>query len=174
MVLFSKTNRSAKWNREVLGFVVVCLSSLTLFAILYFWLRDSAAIDPFLAFNARLASVVLNLFGGSTQVDEAVISSGDVSFRVITECTSIVPTAILVSAIIGWPSLLREKLTGVVLGSAVLFLVNVVRIITLFYIGSASPWFLDIAHSFLWGALLVVLVVAIWLLWTKRLVRTPR
>jgi len=160
-----------EWTWDAVRFLVVCFSCLSVFAILYFRLRGTSSFDPVLAFNAWIASSTLNLFGTATQASGAVVSSADFSFRVIAECTSVVPTMILVSAVLGWPCSTRDKLVGIAMGAGALFGVNVVRLVSLFYIGSAFPRFLDVAHFIGWGFLMVLTIVALWLFWMKKAVR---
>ena len=60
------------------------------------------------------------------------------------------------------------------MGAAALFVINLVRIISLFYIGSAYPDFLDLAHFFLWQLFMIVLTIGLWLLWTVKIVHTHK
>jgi exosortase H (IPTLxxWG-CTERM-specific) len=154
-------------------FGILLLSFFVAFAVAYFTLRRSTVLVPFLSFNARVSSFVANLFGGSAAADGVILSSGGNSYELIVECTSIIPTAILISAVLAWPSSLTQKFIGIAMGSAALFLVNIVRILTLLYVGSAFPDFLDIAHFYVWQALLVLLTVGLWLLWVSKFVRMP-
>ena len=96
-----------------------------------------------------------------------MVATNSFQFEITAECTSLVPTAILISGVIAWPSKRREKLAGVAMGLVALFAINLIRIITLFYVGSAFPGFLDIAHYFIWQTLIVVLAIGLWLGWTQ-------
>lgn len=159
-------------HRSVRFFIVLFCVFLA-FAIAYLKFRRSAILTPFLALNARVASYVLNLFGASADADGATLVVAGSSFQVITECTSIIPTAIYVSAVMAWHSTTREKLIGLTIGVVALFFVNVLRIISLCYAASAYPEQLHVFHIFVWPAVLIVLTVGLWLLWAERLVRTP-
>lgn len=154
-------------------FAIIMVSCLLAFAIAYFKLRHSDALDPFLTFNARIAGFVWNLFGGSAKVDGVIISSGGSSFKVITECTSIIPTAILICTVLAWHSSAREKLIGIAAGTTVLFVINTVRIVSLIYVASAFPDYLDVAHFYVWQVLLILLTAGLWLFWADKLVHTP-
>ena len=160
-------------RRSLVRFGIILFSCFLAFAIAYFKFRRSDVLDPFLSFNAKIASFVWNLFGGSAEVDGVIISSGSDSFEVITECTSIIPTAILICAVLAWRSSAREKLIGIAAGTTVLFVINIVRIISLVYVGSAFPDYLDVAHFYVWQVLLILFTVGLWLFWAVKLVRTP-
>jgi exosortase H (IPTLxxWG-CTERM-specific) len=148
--------------------LAICGVSFVGLAVLYFWLRDGTKLDPFLAFNASVTTAIVNLMGARAATDGAMILAGESSFRVIAECTSLIPTGVLVSMIVAWPSTLKQKMTGLGLGITLLFLVNVVRIVSLFYVAKVAPGHLDFAHFYVWGALTVLLIVAIWYHWARR------
>ena len=162
--------KGQKWGGEALRFGIVFAVCLAVFGTIYIFLRHSSIFVPFLEFNARAANSLLNLFGTDTRVDGVFVNGPSFSFWVSAECTSTIFTAIFASAAIGWPSTVKEKLTGIVLAAAVLFVVNLVRIVTLYYIGSAFPGFLDFAHFFLWQILLILLTVGLWVLWMEKIV----
>ena len=167
MTTLARRQRYDPWKRDAIRFALVCFASFTLLAFAYFWLRSSPILEPFLAFNASLANHLVNLFGASAQVAGAVISSGDSSFRVIAECTSIIPTGVFVAMVLAWPCDTRRKAIGILLGSAAFFLINLVRIVSLFYIAQSFPGLLDIAHFYIWGFLTVFVIVAAWYLWAR-------
>ena len=158
------------WNNDAVRFCIIFFSCLLVFAVIYLKLRTSTIIDPFLAFNTWLASSILNILGESTQADGVTIASSAISFRVISECTSIVPTGILAAGVLAWPSTIKEKFVGVAFGTVALFIINMVRIVTLYYIGIGYPDFLDVAHYFIWQGLIILIALGLWLLWTEKLV----
>jgi archaeosortase B (VPXXXP-CTERM-specific) len=134
---------------------------------------SSAIAVPFLEFNARAANFFLNFFGTNTRVDGVFVLGGDFRFWVSAECTSTIFTAIFASAAIAWPSTIREKLIGIFMGATVLFVINLVRIVSLYYIGSDFPGFFDLAHFFLWQIVLILLTVGLWMLWMEKMVHKP-
>ncbi len=162
--------KGQKWGGEALRFGIVFAVCLAVFGTIYIFLRHSSIFVPLLEFNAKAANFFLNLFGAHTSVEGVVVTGKSFSFWVSAECTSTIFTAIFASAAIAWPSTVKEKLTGIVLAAAVLFVVNLIRIISLYYIGSAFPNFLDLAHFFLWQILLILLTVGLWVLWMEKMV----
>lgn len=161
-------------HKEIARFCAIFFACIGVSAAAYLALRHNSILDPLLNLNARLATSIWNVFGHSADVDGAVAASRDFNFEVTAECTSIVPTGILVSAVLAWPSSRREKLVGVVVGTVLLFVINQIRILTLFYVGTSFPDFLDVAHYIVWQALIVLIALGLWLLWTEKLVRTSR
>ena len=155
-------------------FCLIFFSCLVVFLLGYLKLRTSAVFLPVLAANAAVTSPILNLLGASATAHGAMVSSPDFAFKVIPECTSIVFSGIFACAVLAWPCQLRDKLIGIAFGAVTLFLLNLVRLITLFYIGTHFPRFLNAAHFFGWQALMVLLTLGLWLFWMEKLTTRRR
>ena len=72
-------------------------------------------------------------------------------------------------AVIAYPSPLRAKVIGVAIGVLALSVINLVRITSLFWIGSRYPQHLDVAHLLVWQTAIIVIAIVMWLLWAERL-----
>ncbi len=163
----------SNWNRDTVRFCAIFFALIVVFGIAYVLLRHNVILDPLLNCNAWLATHIWNVLGHSAHVDGSILSSDDFTFEISAECTSIVPTAILISGVLAWPGERKEKLIGIATGIAVLFIINLVRIITLLYVEVSFPDFLDIAHYFIWQALIVLIALGLWLFWVEKMVHSP-
>ena len=144
------------------------------FMLIYSRLVDNEALAGFLAFTAEAAALVLNILGASVEVDGTLILSRDFSMGVVTGCAGIVPMAILASAVLAYPCRAKRKAIGLALGVAVLFVLNLVRIVALFFIGSNfSSGFFDTAHFLIWQPVMIGAAIVLWLLWVEKLVPVP-
>ncbi len=123
---------------------------------------------------ARITSGLLNLLGHRTVVTGNTIASGLFGITVVTACTGLFTTGLFLIAVVAFPVGWRSKLLGVGLGVAGVFLVNIVRLVSLYYIGVHLPGFLDSAHQLVWQSVLIVFAVALWLLWAGRWAHAPR
>jgi len=162
-------------NRSAIVFVAVFLSSLLIFSIV---IRidavDRNIIVPFTALIARAGSVTLNLFGMDTEVIGTVIM-GERGFAVdiLNGCNGIYVVCIVVSAVLAFPSTKREKLVGLLLGITGVQIVNLVRIISLYYIGLTNPALFERFHHYVWQTGVIVISMAIWIYWAEVLVAAP-
>jgi len=52
----------------------------------------------------------------------------------------------------------------------ILFVLNLVRTVSLYYIGAHIPVFFDTAHFVVWQAAMILAVVILWLVWVGRIV----
>ena len=160
-----------KRNRRILESCLIFAVSISLAIFIYSRLVDRGALDGFLVFVASATGFLLNLFGGGVTVSGNSVSSSAFAMQIVAECTAIVPMIILVSAILAYPSRIRDKAIGIPVGLVALFVLNLVRTFSLFHIGSAFPSFLNTAHFLLWQSVMILAALIFWILWVERLVR---
>lgn len=159
-----------KRHRIIVRSCLIFAICISLGIFLYSRLVDSGALDGLQGFVASATGFFLNLFGGGVTVSGNSVSSGAWSMNIVTECTAIVPMIILLSAVLAYPSRIRDKAIGISLGLMALFVLNLVRTFTLFHIGSAFPSFLDTAHFLLWQSVMILVALIFWILWVEKLV----
>ena len=123
---------------------------------------------------ALVTSGFLNLFGQSTVVVDTTVQSEVFGISVVTACTGLFTTGLFVIAVLAFPALWWRKLIGVGMGVFGIYAVNVIRLVTLYFIGVELPGFLDQAHQLVWQSLLIVIAVALWLYWAGRWAYAPR
>lgn len=63
----------------------------------------------------------------------------------------------------------RQKLLGVLLGFVAVQSVNIVRVISLFYLGQWNKDVFDFAHYYLWQALIILDAFVVFLVWLSKL-----
>ncbi len=73
----------------------------------------------------------------------------------------------LFAAIIAFPSSWRHKIVGFLVGFLAIQALNVVRVISLFYLGQWNMAVFNFAHEFLWQALIMLDVLIVWPLWVR-------
>ena len=144
------------------------------FMLIRSWLLDNEALTPFFDFTAAATGFFLNIFGASVEVDGSLISSPDFSMGIVFGCTGIVAMAIFASAVLAYPCTAKQKAIGIGLGIAALFVLNLVRTVSLFFIGSHfSSSFFDTAHMLIWQPVMIAVAIVLWLLWVEKLARVP-
>ena len=150
-----------------------CLFFIALLALWLTWyphIVDSQVLDGLLKFTAQLTGSVLGILGTHVDVSGTAVSSADFSMRIGHECTAIVPMVILLCAVLAYPSRIKQKLVCLAIGLPILFLLNILRTVTLYYIGAQLPDFFDIAHFVVWQSVMILAVVTLWFLWVMRVV----
>ena len=153
-------------NRLLLPAVIIC-ASLALASALYSGLIGGGPVRWLGEWDAAAASAVLNMMGASTAAHGTVLSSSGFAVDVTVECLAIGPLLLFIGAVLAYPATAGDRCRGVLLGAAVLSVVNVARIASLFWIGESFPQHLDVAHLLVWQAAIVVLALTLWLAWAR-------
>jgi exosortase H (IPTLxxWG-CTERM-specific) len=89
--------------------------------------------------------------------------------RIERGCNGVEALIILFAAIFAFPAPLKSKFIGFAIGFFAIQGLNLVRIISLFYLGQwnqvAFEWF----HLYLWQALIILDALVVWLIWLRTL-----
>jgi exosortase H (IPTLxxWG-CTERM-specific) len=115
--------------------------------------------------------------GTVTLFDNSVVSAGKVlrstanGFAVSIEagCNGVEATIVLVAAMLAFPAPWRHKLAGLGIGIAAVQGLNIVRVISLFYLGQWNRDVFEWAHLYVWQALIMLDVLIVWLIWVRTL-----
>ncbi len=144
-------------------------------AALLIWIAgNDAAMGGLQRGLARVTCGILNLLGHRTIVTGTTVSSEAFGITVVTACTGLFTTGLFLIAVVAFPAGWTSRLIGVGLGVGGIFLLNVVRLVSLYYIGVHLPGFLDPVHQLVWQSVLIVFAVALWLLWAGRWAHAPK
>jgi exosortase/archaeosortase family protein len=153
--------------RLVVSWLIIAIA-LALALGVYSGILGGAWIDAVARWTARWSSGMLNAIGFETTVTGTILSSDSFAVNVVTECTSIGPLLLFLGAVAAHRTSLKNKLYGAGLGIVILTGVNLVRIASLFWIGSVWPQHLGIAHLLIWQSAMILLAIVLWLYWADR------
>jgi exosortase H (IPTLxxWG-CTERM-specific) len=114
-----------------------------------------------------------------TQFDPSVVATGKVirstanGFAVSIEagCNGVEATIVLLAAMLAFPAPWKHRLVGVAAGIVAVQALNVVRVISLFYLGQWNLAVFEFAHLYVWQALIMLDVLVVWLIWVRTLPR---
>jgi exosortase H (IPTLxxWG-CTERM-specific) len=110
--------------------------------------------------------------GGHASRDAAILRApGGFGVEMRDGCNAVNVTILLWSAVLAFPASWKRKALGLIAGSAVIQALNIVRFISLFYVGQYSMTWFDFTHAYLWESLLVLDTMVVFWLWVKHTVR---
>ena len=137
---------------------------------------ERLVIVPFTGVLANVSAWVIHLFDGSTISHGKLIQNASGTFIVSIErgCNGIEAVIILFSAVLAFPAPWKHRLYGLVFGFLAIQILNVVRIVSLFYLGMWSPVWFKWFHEYLWQALIVLDALIVFLVWLRYLPALPR
>ena len=105
-----------------------------------------------------------------------VLQFQDTGFAVSIEagCNGVEATIVLIAAVLAFPATWRQRVAAIGLGFLAIQVMNIARIISLFYLGD---WDMDIfewVHLYLWPTLIMLDVLVVFILYLRYLgPRTP-
>ena len=130
-------------------------------------------IVPWTAFLASASAFILRL------VDSNVLAHGNVlqdirsGSGIVIEagCNAVEACIMLAAAVFAYPAALGLRMAGLLVGAVAVQLVNLVRIVSLYYLVQWSVPAFEFAHLYLWQALIMLDVLVVWLLWLRWITR---
>jgi len=152
-------------------FIIFTVLLIGLFTLEILQPVEKFFIIPFTSMIADISVWIVRGF------DDNVIATGNVlrdsvsgfGVRIERGCNGLEAVIILFSAIFAFPAPFKNKLIGFVAGLFAIQLLNLVRIISLYYLGqwnyTAFEWF----HLYLWQALIILDALVVWIIWLRTL-----
>lgn len=134
---------------------------------------NDQVVNPYTTFVAHEARVVLNLLGENASVHGQLLSSRRFSVAIYNGCNGLEAILIFTAGVMAFPARWSRKLLGVVLGLLAIQVINIVRIVSLFYIGVFAPAAFSASHVYIWQSLIIVFAVVLWVIWVRRYALVP-
>jgi len=118
---------------------------------------------------ARGSSSIVSFFDSNAIAQGIVLRDQESGFAVSIQpgCNGIEAAIVLIAALVTFPSSLKQKILGIAIGFVAIQLLNMVRIISLFYLGQWNKTAFDWAHSYIWQALIMLDVLIVFILWIR-------
>ncbi len=148
--------------------MVVFIAAMALFyGFLYSPTAGAPPFEPYLAFLARITGAALNLLGLDINVSGTLLEAPAFSMEIVPGCDAIEPIAAYICAVLASPVLVWSKLPGIVVGVLALSLVNLGRLVSLFFVKMFIPSVFDMMHEEIWQAGVVLVAVVFWVVWVQ-------
>ena len=163
-------SNDGKIGNYLQGFVVLLSYAMCLLSLLWLYIQfsDSSIGYNILVLNAKAIGVISTIIGVDAIVRENIVMTGPISIEIVPECTSLPFLAIFLAGIMAFPTDIRQKLWGILLGVIGLSLLNIIRMLCLLLVGMFIPSIFDSAHVLVGQSLMIVATVVMWLFWWKR------
>lgn len=164
--VFSPRLKAAR--RSVLRFVLVFMGVFALFyaaTLVERHLLGNRVWSGYLHANAVVAGAFLNHFDQYVAVEGDIINSSRATLKVAMGCDAAYPTALFAAAAIAMPFIWPYRLLGVLFGAFMLGGLNIIRILTLYYIRAEHPTIFNVVHIDVWQALFIFITVLLWIMW---------
>ena len=130
-------------------------------------------VEPFTAAIARLSGSLMMLFDQQVLAQGKVIRDASTGFAVSIEagCNGIEAAIVLVAAVVAFPAPWAQRGAAICLGFLAIQLMNIARIVTLFYLGQFDLSLFSWVHLYVWPSLIMLDVLVVFLLYVRYLSR---
>jgi exosortase H (IPTLxxWG-CTERM-specific) len=142
---------------------------VVLFTLQLMPVGQSLVVTPFTAVIADISATLLSAVDPGVEASGKIIQDRQSGFGVSIEagCNGIEATIVLVAAILAFPSSLFSKLVGIAVGFLAIQLANLLRIVSLFYLGQWNQTVFEWAHLYVWQSLIILDVLIVFLVWMR-------
>ena len=152
---------------------IFLLVLVTLFTLEILTPVQEHVIVPFTGLLAQLSAALILPFDSTAVAYGKVLQFKDTGFAVSIEagCNGVEAAIVLIAAIIAFPASWRSRLMAIILGFLAIQVMNITRIISLFYLGN---WNMDVfswIHLYLWPALIMLDVLIVFVVYLRYLSR---
>jgi exosortase/archaeosortase family protein len=165
------TRRATGWwkdNLPIVKFAAAFLGLLTAFQLAYYTLVvPSDAFKAYLGVNSHAAAAILGLLGERVIATNEVLTSS-FTMSIKSGCDGLQAMAILAIAVLVFPGGGRNKAVGMAGGVALLAILNLARLVSLFWTGVHFPNLFQTMHVHIWPAVLIVVALLYAVAWTAR------
>lgn len=154
---------------------------LVLFALEWLPVVRATVITPFTEQLAAISAALIKLFDTDVSSHGIIIQSlsNGTAVAILAGCNGIEAMICLTAALLAYPATWKQRLWGLLLGYLAIQSLNIIRIISLFYLLQWNKQWFDWAHLYIWQGLIFLDVLIVFILWIRWVVkqnqpRTPQ
>lgn len=149
--------------------IVFGFTLLVLFTVELLTITQNHIIIPWTQFLAELSSYLVRLFDTHAIASGVVLRDSQSGFAVSIQpgCNGIEAIIVLIAAMLAYPASSKAKISGIILGFFAIQSLNIVRIISLFYLGQWNQMVFEWAHLYVWQALIMLDVLIVFIIWIR-------
>ena len=126
-------------------------------------------VQPWTNFVALMSGAVASWIDPNTIVTGPTLMDPVSRFGVtiVAGCNGVEATIMLLAAMVAYPASLVSKAWGIIVGTIAVQGLNLVRVVSLYFIGRWSMPAFEFAHLYAWQVLILLDVLVVWLLWLR-------
>ena len=150
-------------------FLVFIALQLLLFGVELLGPVQTHVVLPITTLIARICASLVSWMDPSVLSQGKVLMDARSGFGVSIEpgCNGIEACIVLLAAMLAFPAKWQHKLIGIAIGITAVQLFNLVRIISLFYLGQWDMTWFRFAHEYLWQGLIMLDVLVVFMIWAR-------
>jgi exosortase family protein XrtM len=161
--------RFYKANHKEIQFVVFFILFFLCGQGLYYWGKNYIAPIVVHRMNAEVSSSIINWIhpAEKTSVDENTIKAVGLSMIIEEGCEGSEGIILVVAALLAFEMPLMIKITGIIFGTLLLYLSNLVRIVSLYYSLRYRPDLFDLLHMYIGQSFYIFVGAVFFIFWIQ-------
>jgi len=130
---------------------------------------DDHLVTPFIAGFAWLSGALIRLAGGLADVMDVIIRHpvNGFAIKIANGCSGLEALILLAAGMTAFPATWGQRALGWAAGAAAIMTLNVVRVISLYYLGQYSLAWFEWAHLYVWDVLIMIDGIVVFFLWIR-------
>ncbi len=153
--------KKSKMIQFVLIFGLLTISYYTLSSLGYL----NSLANYFAKSEVKICGPFLKYFYNDLIYADNYIMLQDFRVNINFGCDGTEPIFIFIFAVLAFPSKIIKKLPALLFGSIIIFIANLIRISSLFYIGLRHHNYMDTFHNDIFPFAIILIEFGIWIYW---------
>ncbi|MFA5668057.1 MAG: archaeosortase/exosortase family protein [Balneolaceae bacterium] len=154
----------------VVKFIATALGIFIIWYIIYEkWLLPDGRLDEWLSLNIiGVSAGIIKSMGFDVYTINRIIGIGENSgVEVVDGCNGISAIGLFLGFIIAFPGPWKSRLSFSILGIGIIYIVNVIRIVTLTITKVKWPAFFDFTHDYSTTGIFYIVIFVLWMVWVN-------
>lgn len=158
-----------RYSSALRFFVLFAIILLALIQLQLTPLVNGVIVVPWTEAMVRISAGIMALFDSHVATSGNNLRNTTNGFSVAVEsgCNGLEAAMVLIAAMLVFPSPWKHRVIGVLVGLFAVEALNIVRIISLFYLGQWNMDIFHVAHLYLWQMLIMLDALVVWLVWIR-------
>ena len=167
--LYYTVIRLVSANKRELLFLVMFAGIFTALQSLYYFSRHISLPLVIQSANTAVSAAIINLITPAEQVaahGKTLQSASGYALEIAWGCEGVEGISLVIAALIACTMTVRRKLTGIVIGTVFLMILNLLRIVVLYYTVKYYPSLFDLMHIYVGQTFIIFFGLMFFIAWT--------
>jgi len=153
-------NINKKYNLFLLKYLVVIISYYLILLI-----PNNYILEQYLNSTAFFSSSIISLFTTGVKNVGDIIMSNTFSVQISFGCEGTEPMILFIAGVLAFDASCKKKVVGITLGIFLLYLLNLIRIVILFFVGSSDIELFIALHDIYLQLILIIISILMLIYW---------
>ena len=157
-------------NSPILKFIAKALVIFVIWYMLYeLWLLPEGSLDHWLSLNIiGVSAGIIDFLGYDVFTVNRIIGIAEYpGIEIIDGCNGIAAMGLFLGFILAYPGDWKNKASFCFVGIGIIYVVNILRVITLTITQANWPEFFDFTHDYSTTAIFYIVIFVLWMVWVN-------